>query len=148
MKSEKFLTLVNQVISNSNSETFEAARLEWKITAYHTVNIEENISCICGQPHLVNLYEITNIYNKNSIYPLGSECITKFEYDDLNYQRKLITTGKKRFINKGKRFDGLTYEEICNTYPDYLEFLMKHATKSKYIKLIEYYKFIKNIKLQ
>ena len=141
MKTDKFSTLINEVISNSTSKTFDEARTEWKMTAYHTATASENISCICGHPHLVNLYEITNVKNQNILYPIGSECITKFNFDYLDYQLKMAQYGKKIFKNKGKRYDGLTYDEICERHPDYVEFLKKNGLKTKYIKLVEYYDF-------
>lgn len=142
---DKFSELVRQVIELSESKDFNEARYEWTITGMYVAEDDDDISCVCGHPHLRYLYEIRNTNNRNVLYPVGSECIKKFECDKLNHQIKMLKNGDKIFVNKGKRLDGLTYDEICRNHKDYIEFLKAHAFKAKYKKLIEYYDFKKGM---
>ena len=149
MKNNKFLELATKVVESSQSKIFDEARYEWNITSTGTAEVGEEETCVCGQTHLHYLFEITNKNNGNVLYPIGSECIKKFACDDLDYQLKIATYGEKKFVNKGKRFDGLTYGEICKNHVDYIHFLKQHAFKAKYKKLIQYYDFfIKNLSIK
>jgi hypothetical protein len=77
------INLIQRVIDSSESQYWSNAVLEWEIT-----NCDEDdelqSSCICGKENLRYLFTIQNSKNGNSLYPIGSSCIKKFEREDLN----------------------------------------------------------------
>jgi hypothetical protein len=110
-----------QVVSeNSESDNLEDMIKEWEIVGYEK---EENSQCICGKKHILDVYKIRNKLNTNYLYPVGSKCIQLFENDDMNHDIKILNNKFKIFNNKGKRYDGLTYDDICRNHPDYVRFL-------------------------
>lgn len=141
MKNNKFIELGKKVVEHSEGDIFEEARYEWDITGSSKALIGQEQTCVCGKKHLLYLFEITNRNTNKTLFPIGSECIKKFENGVLDYQLKLAKYGDNIFVNKGKRHDGLTYNEICKNHPDYILFLKQHAFKTKYKKLILYYDF-------
>ena len=86
VEDSKYLqTLIKNVLDNSESKTWELAVTEWEISdVEEDENLEE--SCICGKEHLRYLFTIKNKLNGNTLYPIGSSCIKKFERDDLKYE--------------------------------------------------------------
>lgn len=76
--------LINTVLEHSNcSDDWEIAVMEWRI-----VDVEEDEDCesvcICGKEDIRYLYTIENIENGNTLFPIGSQCIKKFERDDFD----------------------------------------------------------------
>lgn len=71
------------VIDVSESETWQEAVTEWEICDCEE---DENCSeeCICGKENIKYLYRIRNIINGNTLFPIGSSCIKKFNRTDLN----------------------------------------------------------------
>jgi hypothetical protein len=130
------------VLQHSESEygINEAIR-EWDI-----VNDSEQTECsdcICGHKNIKYTYTIKNRINDNILYPLGSSCIRKFEYQDLIDQLSIVTNKNKIFKNPGKKHDGKTYDEICKIDPQYIGFLSTYAHKKQYMGLIDYYNYYK-----
>lgn len=76
-------TLIRDVLEHSESQIWESAVQEWNIL---DVEEDEHLeqSCICGKEHLRYLFTISNDLNGNSLYPIGSSCIKKFNREDLN----------------------------------------------------------------
>lgn len=74
--------LFQKVIENSNSDVWDNAVLEWEIDDCEE---DESLasSCICGKESLRYLFTIKNKENGNTLYPIGSSCIKKFDRDDL-----------------------------------------------------------------
>jgi hypothetical protein len=96
----------------------------------------------------MDVYRIRNKVNGNNLYPVGSKCIQLFENDDMNDDMKILNNKFKIFNNKGKRYDGLTYDDICKNHSDYIQFLKTcRKIKKKYEKLVAYYDKLKCIKL-
>lgn len=75
--------LMNQVLDASESLQWKSAVDEWDIE-----DCEEDTqcksSCICGKEKIRYLYTICNRLNGNTLYPIGSRCIRRFERDDLS----------------------------------------------------------------
>ncbi len=130
--------LVDAVLSKSVSVNFDEAAREWKVTMSF-VDPECDGTCVCGKMHLRYLYEITNLVNYNTLYPVGSECVRSFENDEMNLQMEILDRGKTIFKNAGKKHDGVCYEEICRNDPSYVEFVRKSGKKKVYEKLVKYY---------
>jgi hypothetical protein len=144
MKNSKFEELQTKVIELSNSDIFNEAKFEWDIVGNDIADEDTNETCVCGHKHLKYLFEIRNRYTNQSLYPIGSECIKKFESANLDNQMKLAKYGEIVFKNKGKKHDGRTYDEICKSDENYILFLKENAMKSKYLKLVSYYNFYIN----
>ena len=75
--------LIEVVIKNSISKSWESAVLEWEIDDCEE---DENRSemCVCGKEGLRYLYTICNKINSRRLFPIGSCCIKKFDRADLN----------------------------------------------------------------
>lgn len=74
---------INQILSNSESEEWIKAVIEWEILDWEE-DINMDYSCICGKENIKYLFKIKNIKNGNILFPIGSKCIKKFEREDLN----------------------------------------------------------------
>lgn len=70
-------------MSKSDARTWEVAVREWDI-----VDCVEDASCkgrcVCGKENIRYLFTIRNRCNKNTLFPIGSSCIRKFDREDLN----------------------------------------------------------------
>ncbi|MCP9356711.1 transcriptional regulator [Liquorilactobacillus satsumensis] len=84
----------NRVLSNSVSNNWDRAVLEWEITGSKEDDLCET-SCICGKENIRYIFEITNKKNKQKLYPVGSSCIKKFKRNDLNEETSIY---KKLYI--------------------------------------------------
>lgn len=78
-------TLIKDVLDSSESKNWETAVTEWEISDVEEDKYLEE-SCICGKEHLRYLFTIENQLNGNTLYPVGSSCIKKFERDDLKHE--------------------------------------------------------------
>lgn len=83
MSTQYYENLIRTVLDNSYNKDWDLAVLEWKI-----IDCEENeftySACICGKEDIRYLYRIQNIITGNSLFPIGSTCIKKFNRTDLN----------------------------------------------------------------
>jgi hypothetical protein len=75
--------LIQRVIYDSESSIWSSVVTEWYIFDCQEDENHE-ISCICGQENLRYLFTIKNKLNGNILFPIGSECIKKFDRGDLN----------------------------------------------------------------
>ena len=75
--------LANEVFAKSESRSWRSCVIEWEI-AYCDEDDEAGGTCVCGQEGLRYMYAIRNTLNGNVIYPIGSECIKRFESNGLN----------------------------------------------------------------
>jgi len=76
------------VLDNSQSNTWDAAVLEWEINDCEEDESLES-SCICGKENLRYLFTISNKYNGRTLFPIGSSCIKKFDREDLNTETSI-----------------------------------------------------------
>lgn len=70
--------LVEAVIANSVSGTWDDARREWEPAGGEPVQ-GRDAQCVCGQKGLVYLFRISNPLTGVLLEPIGSECIHYFE---------------------------------------------------------------------
>ena len=102
---EKY-NLFDIVVSKSNSDIWKDAVSEWDIVVYEE---DEKCasSCICGHSPIKYLYTIKNRDNGNIIFPIGSECIKKFNRDDLKEKIDIIESMFELFkaINNKKHIE-------------------------------------------
>ncbi len=141
--------LIQRVLDESESNTWNEAVLEWVIDDCEEDNSLQS-SCICGKEELRYLFTIRNVKNGNTLFPIGSSCIKKFDRDDLNeevsIQEKLfklfhaiedgsfITLSPEFFSRKLLRY---LYDEgvfLANEYNNYdpeidYEFMLKMFNK-------------------
>ncbi len=77
--------LINAVLEKSVSQNWYYAVQEWRI-----VDAKEDIhcksACVCGKENIRYLYTLQNTRNGNTLSPIGSSCIRKFERQELNEQ--------------------------------------------------------------
>ncbi len=89
MVSKNTYKLINEVMNASESDKWDTAVYEWKIS--DCIEDEECESeCICGKENIKYLYTITNEENGNDLSPIGSSCIKKFQREDLNETTQLF----------------------------------------------------------
>ncbi|MDE0581457.1 hypothetical protein ON064_00135 [Planococcus sp. A6] len=75
--------LLETVIEKSSKKSWDSAVLEWEID--DVIEDKDNKStCICGKENIRYLFTIRNSYNQNTLFPIGSSCIKKFNREDLN----------------------------------------------------------------
>lgn len=83
-----FEQLKKVVLEKSCSKNWIAAVSEWGI-----VDADEDescsSSCVCGKEKIRYLYTIKNLKTRETLSPIGSSCIRKFERSDLNNQTSL-----------------------------------------------------------
>lgn len=83
-----FEQLKKVVLEKSCSKNWINAVLEWEIA---DADEDESCSssCVCGKEDIRYLYTIENTKTKETLFPIGSSCIRKFERSDLNNQTSL-----------------------------------------------------------
>lgn len=88
--------LIQKVLDKSESNMWDSAVVEWVID-----DCEEDDSlqwsCVCGKENLRYLFTIRNTRNGNTLFPIGSSCIRKFDRDDLNEEVSIQETLFKLF---------------------------------------------------
>ena len=75
--------LAKVVIEKSESKNWDIAVKEWDLVDTNE-DIGASSTCVCGKTGLRYLHRITNLINHQSIYPIGSCCIKRFNRTDLN----------------------------------------------------------------
>lgn len=83
--------LIDIILHNSVSKDWHSAILEWKITGTDIFKTDRGVDsdCLCGKQDIVHKNEITNKLNGKVLYPIGSECIKKFENKEMIEDVKL-----------------------------------------------------------
>lgn len=81
--SSYYRRLIEAVLRYSDATEWSAAVLEWCIDDVEEDETQQE-SCICGKENLRYLFTIRNTINGNTLYPIGSSCIKKFERSDLD----------------------------------------------------------------
>lgn len=106
-----YKNLVEQIIENSESNNWNNAVKEWDIEdVIEDTSLKS--SCICGKENIRYLFTIKNSVNGNTLYPIGSSCIQKFEQSDLNEKvnikeqlfKLLHSIEENEFIELSSRF--------------------------------------------
>lgn len=140
--------------SSEEKNDIVKALKEWKIVKhYKTLN-----TCKCGKEHVVNVYRLLNKLNSNILDPIGCECIKKFENPDLLEQITEINEAEKKqrkldkkllnaqikldntiFENTGKKYDGKTYQWICDNDRKYVLYLKDNGFQPIYKNLVKYF---------
>ena len=75
-------TLIKKVIDCSVGQTWDEAVQEWIIEDC-SEDLSQSQSCVCGKEDLRYPFTIKNKKNGNTLFPIGSSCIKKFEREDL-----------------------------------------------------------------
>ena len=88
MRDSYINNLVLTVIDKSDADNWDSAVYEWELD-----DCEEDVmcesSCVCGKEHIRYLHRIINTRNGNTLFPIGSSCIKKFNRADLNQNVKI-----------------------------------------------------------
>lgn len=97
--------MIETILKNSIADTFEEAALEWDVVK---CTIGDG-TCICGQKHLQYLFRIRNRKNGRELFPVGSECIKKFNnetaIDTAVRMQELLTIAEKLKSLQGNKKD-------------------------------------------
>lgn len=72
--------LSSAVVVMSNCDTFDRARMEWRVIEYRRART----TCVCGQQNLDGFYVLRNSLNDRRLGPIGSTCIRLFERSDMD----------------------------------------------------------------
>ena len=130
--------LKSALLDKSVSKDIDEAVNEWEeVSEYHE---DWSDTCICGKENIKYCFEIRNVKNNERLYPIGSQCIKHFGNETLLTQMKVYECKNNIFHNKNKKYDGKTYDWICNNAAEYIGFLIaSNTSKKKYQKLITYY---------
>lgn len=67
--------LSNEIIANSQSKTWDKAKLEWDLDRIDT--LDEPISCLCGHYPIKEECVIKNKFNNKKL-SVGNHCVNKF----------------------------------------------------------------------
>lgn len=126
--------LIKEVIDNSESGFWDSAILEWDID--DVIEDEDNdSSCICGKENIRYLFTIKNVQNGNTLFPIGSSCIQKFNRVDLNE----ITSINERLF---KLFHAVKENEFISLNSNYFSRnLLKYLLEEGAFKPNKYNKF-------
>lgn len=146
--------LINSVIQLSDHKLWDLAVTEWEI--FDCIDSEScDGKCICGHENIRYMFTIRNVRNGNELFPIGSQCIKKFERQDLTsevaiYEKlfKLLgefkRTGYVEFSSKyfSKKLLKFLWDKKCfkatkfncfdpeNDYVFLLDMFNKHSPKS------------------
>lgn len=108
-KSQKSKTrdwkLLDGVISASVSTDWQEAKSEWAVVDYYESSGE---SCLCGKENITHCHTIENTTTGETLGPIGSSCIEKFESPEMNDDMSLTRT----FVELNNAFNN--YVEIDN----------------------------------
>lgn len=75
--------LIGTVIGLSVADDWEGARREWEIVGCE-VDETHSATCVCGKDGLRYVYTIANTETGETLSPIGSSCIKKFEQSDMD----------------------------------------------------------------
>ena len=93
-KDSRWIMLVKMVMKFSEAKEWDLARFEWVATGLPYDENGDNI-CLCGHPHIVRLFSITNINTRITLKPIGSKCIKKFDTVEMIEALKLAEKGER-----------------------------------------------------
>lgn len=71
------------MIEFSVADDWEGARREWEVVGCE-IDETHSATCICGKEGLRYVYTIVNTETGESLFPIGSSCIKKFEQNDMD----------------------------------------------------------------
>lgn len=72
--------LIGTVIGLSVADDWEGARREWEIVGCE-IDETHSATCVCGKEGLRYVYTIANTETGETLSPIGSSCIKKYEQD-------------------------------------------------------------------
>ena len=75
--------LIGTVIGLSVADDWEGARREWEVVGCE-VDETHSATCVCGKEGLRYVYTIANTETGETLSPIGSSCIKKFEQSDMD----------------------------------------------------------------
>ena len=75
--------LIGTVIGLSVADDWEGARREWEIVGCE-IDETHSATCVCGKEGLRYVYTIANTETGETLSPIGSSCIKKFEQSDMD----------------------------------------------------------------
>lgn len=75
--------LIGTVIGLSVADDWEGDRREWEIVGCE-VDETHSATCVCGKEGLRYVYTIANTETGETLSPIGSSCIKKFEQSDMD----------------------------------------------------------------
>lgn len=108
--------LFKEIVSLSNSDTWDIAKNEWTFDSVY--ESEEPQTCLCGHFPIINICVIRNAVNKN-ITEVGNCCVKKF-FDISDGDAIIISIKKiKKDISKSISIEALNYIYKKNIITDW-----------------------------
>lgn len=98
--------LIGTVIGLSVADDWEGARREWEIVGCE-VDETHSATCVCGKEGLRYVYTIANTETGETLSPIGSSCIKKFEQSDMDEELAVVT--QECSEGSGRVFDGIDF---------------------------------------
>jgi len=131
------------ILQNSvEKENVNIAFAEWFLYR----NYEGYTACLCGHPHIRDIFVIKNCITREQLLPIGSTCILKFASARMRLMMMKLSGGKKKYKKRAENeaFDGMTFEYIYTKVPRYIQFLVEHGLekKSNNKAIVDYYYFM------
>lgn len=106
--------LIGTVIGLSVADDWEGARREWEIVGCE-VDETHSATCVCGKEGLRYVYTIVNTETGETLSPIGSSCIKKFEQSDMDEELAGWQQAIKAVVTQecsegsGRVFDGIDF---------------------------------------
>jgi hypothetical protein len=116
METKHLEILKTKVIRLSVGKDWNVAKKEWRGVLKKLAAIEDNEECECTYTPLVFLYEIRNIKNGATMYPIGSKCIKHFGDDALDQDLTCLDGGTNKMTSG--QYKGVPYQDIPRDYID------------------------------
>lgn len=116
--------LIGTVIGLSVADDWEGARREWRIVGCE-VDETHSATCVCGKEGLRYVYTIANTETGETLSPIGSSCIKKFEQSDMDEELAGWQQAIK-LMEEAARIGKEDYVHLqCSGFPYFRECLAK-----------------------
>ena len=129
----KVWLLVQAVLPRSRSKDFDTARKEWFVSGYEYADEADGHDCVCTHSGLKHLFEITNMFTGEILFPIGSVCINLFKNKEMDDVVKECERRRSRIDRWGHKvakrgwLGGKKYKSMPDAYFKYLKTLTRPA---------------------
>jgi hypothetical protein len=138
-KQNNYMQLMNCILEYSKSSITEIAITEWYIIKHYVD--EETTTCLCGKEGCKYVYTIKNFYNNNELFPIGSECMNYFTFDE--EEKKILKIYQKWHLKLYNNSNSTHYKKPFNEVIKDVSYIYSLQKKIIYLsmedqRLVEY----------